>query len=281
MAKKIWKWLIHNYRVTIIDHESLLQRRAYITSRFSVLLLFGLLFAFLVGGSVSLVVFTGLREWIPGYTNPQLVQEVDTLRGKVLQLQRVVGDYETYLASISEIAGVDQKSLPTNQQSKPKSSISQTPANQPSFDVNPSLGSEPAGASAKEGKSKASLASTVFFRPSRGVLRYPFSLVNGHLGVDIITAKKENISSVADGFVLYTGFSAREGFVVLIDHGSGVISAYKNLGRLFVESGDFLGSGASIGIIGDQGENLKVSNLHFELWSAGKAVDPSHYINLN
>lgn len=271
------------FRLTVIDHESLLQKRVLITSRMGLLVILGFFVLLLVGGTASLVVFTPIREFIPGYTNPQLVQEVDTLRGRVQQLQRVVGDYETYLSSISEIAGVDRQNLP--QRPAAVNNIADAQATSPQ--ENPAQ-----GASAQAGDPQRHSAGNhlqhqrpvllpALMNPVRGMTGKAFKPETRHFGVDILASKSEEVKAVLGGYVMYSGYSAREGMVVSVNHGNGLITFYKNLSRLTVEAGDYVKAGAMLGNPAERGEDGQVSSIHFEIWSGGKALNPTEYLNLN
>mgnify|MGYP003296552701 FL=1 len=67
---------------------------------------------------------------------------------------------------------------------------------------------------------------------------------------------------------------------VALQHSGGYISVYGNLSELLVRRGQRVSSGSVIGSVGGSNdENITHSSeLYFELWRDGTAVDPERYI---
>jgi septal ring factor EnvC (AmiA/AmiB activator) len=67
---------------------------------------------------------------------------------------------------------------------------------------------------------------------------------------------------------------------IIIQHGEGYMSVYKQLGEVLVRKGQHIAAGTVIGRVGDiemAGEEQS-PELVFELWRNGTAVDPERYI---
>lgn len=93
-------------------------------------------------------------------------------------------------------------------------------------------------------------------------------------GLNIAGANGTAVTSAADGVVVYSGNEIGVfGGLVLIDHGSGWVTAYGHLGRLGVARGDKVSAGQSIGAVGDTGY-VTQPQLHFEIRKDRKPVDP-------
>ena len=283
MFRKLRIKLGRKFRLSIIDHESLKQTRVFIVSRLGMLIILGFSTSVLVGGTIAVFMYTPVRQIIPGYTNPALVQEVDTLRSRVATLQKMVGDYESYLNSISAIAGGGPNFPGRRQQSSVQPQDSPHPSGQ-------TEGAAPTRSSSidevtahqniekQEGKS---LSSITFFRPARGVLKNKFDLSTNHTGIDILTPADEIIKSMADGYVVFVGYSAENGNSVAVDNGGGIITIFKNLAHTYKVPGQFVNGGDPLGVAGTRGEKLAGHSLHLELWSNGSAVNPEKFIQLN
>ncbi|MDI6824269.1 MAG: peptidoglycan DD-metalloendopeptidase family protein [Bacillota bacterium] len=87
-----------------------------------------------------------------------------------------------------------------------------------------------------------------------------------HPGIDIAGEPGGAVRAAAPGTVKRV--SREEGWVVEIDHGGGVVTAYGNLGEAGVRRGRKVAAGQVIGKLGD------TAHLHFEVRVDGSAQDP-------
>ncbi|MCC4255074.1 MULTISPECIES: M23 family metallopeptidase [Sphingobium] len=93
-------------------------------------------------------------------------------------------------------------------------------------------------------------------------------------GIDIAAPVGTPIRASADGVVAYAGDKvAVFGGLVLINHGSGWVSAYGHASRVDVVRGQKVSKGQVIGLTGDTGYASK-PKLHFELRKDRAPVDP-------
>ena len=108
-----------------------------------------------------------------------------------------------------------------------------------------------------------------------------------HRGVDICVrggTEGKNIVAAADGTVISYGFNHWSmGNYIIIDHGSGLFTAYYHMQRLYAAQGDRVEQGQVIGLAGHTG-NTTGPHLHFEVRiSRGGAIqryDPMKFISL-
>ena len=120
-----------------------------------------------------------------------------------------------------------------------------------------------------------------FAPPVPGKLVGPFgrrSVINGqprnrHGGVDLRGAQGEPIKAPAEGRVALVQDSFFGGLIVLIDHGLGLVSAYRHLSQARVATGDLVKQGQIIGLVGKSGR-VTGPHLHYDLHLAGARVDP-------
>jgi murein DD-endopeptidase MepM/ murein hydrolase activator NlpD len=93
-------------------------------------------------------------------------------------------------------------------------------------------------------------------------------------GINIGGTLGTPVRASADGVVVYSGNEIGVfGGLVLIDHGSGWVTAYGHLGQLDVARGDMVTGGQAIGVVGDTGY-VTQPQLHFEIRKDRKPVDP-------
>ena len=81
--------------------------------------------------------------------------------------------------------------------------------------------------------------------------------------------------------MIFSEWTASTGYVIIIEHPYGLISAYKHNASLSKEQGDFVSAGEVIATAGNTGELTTGWHLHFELWSDGYSMDPENFIDFS
>ena len=117
-----------------------------------------------------------------------------------------------------------------------------------------------------------------FFNPVNGVISQEFDNENHH-GMDIVTKKNAVIKTCLPGVILYSAYTLKDGYVIIVEHEDNILSIYKHAQRILKKPGDFVKIGDPIGIVGDTGENSDGPHLHFELWKNLKPVNPEDFIH--
>ena len=98
-----------------------------------------------------------------------------------------------------------------------------------------------------------------------------------HKGIDIAATRGTPILATASGTVTFAGWSSGYGYLVKIDHGSGVETYYGHCSKLYVSAGDTVEAGDKIAAVGSTG-NSTGNHLHFEIRLNGKQVNPQKYV---
>ena len=117
---------------------------------------------------------------------------------------------------------------------------------------------------------------TVFFKPAKGIIANEFKANVGHFGIDILTSPSETVYSVLQGAVIFTAFTLKDEFVIVIQHANDYVSIYKNNSQLLKKLGDNVRAGEPIAIVGSS--DKAGTHLHFELWQKGFPLNPKNYI---
>jgi len=118
-----------------------------------------------------------------------------------------------------------------------------------------------------------------YFAPVSGIVTSPFDPSSGHYGVDIVAKDNEPVKAVAEGSVIFSGWSQEYGYTLIIQHKAGTISVYKHNSELLEREGSYVGAGNVIAIIGNTGELTDGPHLHFELWYNGNPVNPEEFVS--
>lgn len=117
-----------------------------------------------------------------------------------------------------------------------------------------------------------------FSVPVKGIVSQKFDLKN-HPAVDVVTTKNQTVLACLSGTVIYSGYTQKDGFVLIIDHANGYVSVYKHTKAVLKKSGSKVQLNDAIAIVGNTGENSSGPHLHFELWYNQSAVDPQIYMD--
>ena len=125
---------------------------------------------------------------------------------------------------------------------------------------------------------KLPIEGMLFFTPVKGVISQGYDPVS-HPFVDITAPAGSLISAIADGTVIYDGWSDETGYTIQLQHSNDIISIYKHNDKLLKKAGDKIKAGAPIALMGNTGSLSTGPHLHFELWHNGENLDPTQYIN--
>lgn len=273
--------LLHKYRLVILNEDTFEERFAIKLTRLNVFVILSILTILLIVGTTMLIAYTPLREYIPGYSSTLLKKQATALSYKTDSLQNVIAANEKYLESIKRVLTGDISAIEIN-----KDSIIEAAE----LDIN-QVTLEPSQEDLqlrekvdKEDKyslfeSATSRVSFVLFPPVNGTISESYNLEEKHFAVDIVVAKDTPIKAVSDGTVIFAEWTTQTGYVIIIDHGNGLISVYKHNASLTKEQGDLVKSGEVIAISGNTGELTTGPHLHFELWSDGYPIDPTTFID--
>lgn len=100
-----------------------------------------------------------------------------------------------------------------------------------------------------------------------------------HSGMDIATPKGTGVKATADGVVSFSGWSAGNGNLVVIEHGFGYSTLYAHNSSIIVNIGDKIKRGQIISYSGSTGYSTG-PHIHYEIWLNGKSVNPKKYLSV-
>jgi murein DD-endopeptidase MepM/ murein hydrolase activator NlpD len=279
--KRLARKLLHKYRLVILNEDTFEERFAIKLTRLNVFVIVSLLTIMLIIGTTMLIAYTPLREYIPGYSSTSLKKKATELNYKTDSLQQVIVANEKYLESIKRVLTGDIAAIEINKDSI----INAAELDITEEDLTPSQEDLRLRERVdKEDKyslfeSATSKVNFVLFPPASGAISDGYNLDEKHFAVDIVLTKDTPIKATADGTVILAEWTTQTGYVVIIDHGNGLISAYKHNASLTKSQGDLVKSGEVIAISGNTGELTTGPHLHFELWNDGYPIDPTTFID--
>ena len=273
--------LLRKYRLTIHNENKPDNVRGFYVS--PILLILSLFVAFmLVAGVLYLVViYTPVGSMLPGYVNKGEKDKIVTNSLRVDSLMHEIEKQDVYLANIRAIMDGDitLDSLKNSPQPVSNRDFSiETTELEAEFVKNweererYNLTSQAA--------SVAALQELNLFRPTKGEIITTFDPAADHYGVDIAEVAGESIVAIHDGIVVFSDYTANDGYTIALQHRENLISIYRNCYRLLKQVGDKVYGGEVIGTLSDgSGEEKGKKNfLHLELWHRSKPLDPNIYI---
>lgn len=273
--------LLHKYRLIVLNEDTFEEKVSFKLTRLNVFVVVTLAGIILIAGTTVLIAFTGLREYIPGYSSTALKQRAVELAYKADSLQTVVELNNQYLSSVKKVLSGDLKTADFN-----KDSLYVTDRPEPDEeDLRPSKeDSLLRDVVTQEDKynfleTATSKANYALFPPLKGPFSEKYNIKEKHFGVDIVASQNAPVKSVADGTVVFAGWTSETGNVIIIEHSYGLLSVYKHNASVIKEQGERVQKGEVIATAGSTGEFSTGPHLHFELWNEGRPVNPVDFID--
>ncbi len=113
-----------------------------------------------------------------------------------------------------------------------------------------------------------------FSMPVNGFISRGFNPTTGHMGIDIVAKIGTPIYAAAGGYVVFSDYTVKDGFMMIIGHSDGYITVYKHCSSLLKKARDIVLEGEIIALSGNSGEITTGPHLHFEIWKDGKPINP-------
>jgi murein DD-endopeptidase MepM/ murein hydrolase activator NlpD len=252
-------------------------------TQYNAFLLITFLVFFIIGATASLIAFTNLREFIPGYPDITMKRNILLSAIRLDSLEKELNLRDKYFENLSSIIAGNQpiSALALRDTTRNYNSITFRASPEDSAlraqvekddRYNLTLGSVAF-------ETAPSFAGLHFFPPVKGIVSGKFDPRSSHFGTDIVTKPNSPVEAALDGTVIFTGWTRETGFVIELQHSNNIVSVYKHNATLLKETGDLVRTGEAIAIVGDSGELYTSGpHLHFEIWYKGSPLDPEKHI---
>lgn len=273
--KRIYRGLQRNLKFSISNPQNFKEVWSFNSTGIrvvSLLILFFLIFSFVLAYFLGINFFSNEAKSIEREQLEAQTLQIDSLRHKIqaqenyiLVIRKIVSGeipVDSSLDSIpKELKEVDLSAIETKETNEEKA-------------ISKKVKSDLLTKNESQTTSKI----TYFANPVEGVISQSFDR-KSHVGIDIVTEKDKVVKSCLAGTVVYAGFTRKDGYLIVIDHGNKFLSVYKHNKRVLKKIGTKIQLGDPIAIVGDTGENSDGPHLHFELWLDQQPVDPIKYMN--
>ena len=278
---KITNKLLNKYRLVILNENTFEEQVSFKLTRLNVFVLFMITTFSLIVGTIFLIAFTPLREYIPGYSSTKLSNQANELSYKTDSILDAVTYNQKYYEAIKKVLKGEVSAESFNKDSVNK----EIKAQMSTANLNPSKEDLKLREEVAQ-KEKYSIPNSgdfdtefLFIPPVKGSVTSKFDYKTKHFAVDIAVDKDSPVKSASQGIVVFAEWSPETGNILILKHQSGLLSVYKHNSKLLKKQGDVVEAGEVIAIAGSTGELSTGPHLHFELWDKGAALNPLDYID--
>ena len=279
--KDFLKNLLNDYKVVVSNDHTFEEKLSFKASKIGVFVLTLVYSSILILFTISVIFFTQLREFVPGYSSSDLLARTVYLTQKVDSLEQQITLNNAFYKSIKDVLSGNTEELISREDLLVDSNLTTN-----SF-VSISTNSEDSILRKYiENEDKFNLTQNelivenkMFFSPIKGDITQGFNFEENHFAIDISADIGTPVKSVLDGKILFSEWSVDTGHVIIIDHGENIISVYKHNSKSLKEQNDFVQAGEVIAYSGNQGSLSSGPHLHFELWKNGTPINPEPLLN--
>lgn len=230
--------------------------------------------------AATIITFTPLRNYLPGYMNSEVRSQIVTNALRVDSLQQLVEKQTLYIMniqdifsgnvrvdtvhSIQDLTEIREDSLMARTQREEEFRRKYEEAEKYNLtSIDPEM---------------ADLMGIIFYRPTRGMISSRFDSDHRHFGIDIAANPNESVLATLEGIVILSTYTAETGYLIGVQHPQGFVSVYKHCDSLLKREGERVRAGEAIALVGNTGTLTTGPHLHFELWYKGRPVNPENYI---
>ena len=279
--KRYFRKLTHRYRMVLLNEDNFEEVGYMRLTRLNLIAVVGVIILLLVALVYVLIAYTSIREFIPGYPDAAMRQNIRHNAMKLDSLEYEQGIRDQYFENLKRIISGEMPENYMNDtteitqsheiaflRSRSDSLLRQQVEAEEHFRL--SVLEEEAG--------ERNLYDMHFFTPVNGIITRSFNPMEGHYGIDLVAAPNEVVKATLDGTVTMSTWTLETGYVIQIQHDFELISVYKHNAALFKSVGQKVVAGDAIAIVGNSGELTTGPHLHFELWHDRVRLNPVQYI---
>lgn len=277
--KAFWKNIKFKYKLTIINENTLEEIVGIHVSKLNGLsvLLSAVTVIFLI--TAVIIAFTPLKNYLPGYMNKEVREQVVTNALRADSLQWLMERQRMYIMNIQDIVSGSVKadsvhSIDSLTVVRSEELMERTQAE----DEFRKQYEESERYNLTSLDNAQAITGLMFVRPTRGMLSSEFDANKKHFGIDVAASPNESVLATLDGTVVLATYTADTGYLIQVQHAQNLVSVYKHCGILLKQVGDVVKAGEAIALVGNTGEKTTGPHLHFEIWNRGRALDPTKYI---
>ncbi len=231
--KPFWHNFKFKYKLTIINENTLEEVVGLHVSKLNGVSVLLTVFTLLFIIAALIVSFTPLRNYLPGYLNSDVREQIVNNALRADSLQQLVERQNLYIMNIQDIFKGEVKvdsvhsldSLTVVRSEELMERTAQEEEFRKQFEESEKY-------NLTNIQAEPDVDGLIFYRPTRGLLSSNFNPDERHFGVDIAANPNESVLATLDGTVVFGGYTAETGYVIGIQHNRDFISVYKHCGSL-------------------------------------------------
>lgn len=260
------------YRVVVTDqnyHEKL----SWNLSRTQLWTTVGLFVLVTMVLTACLILFTPLRQFVPGYTREELTHQIYSSRVQLDSLQNCL-EGQTVMLQLMQaaIAGKVNMTQATVMKDSLKdyTNVEYRRGKADSLLRREIEAADPYVVNAMQADDRKSLADNwLFYAPVTGKCLRAFD-PRSFTGIEVETRPNVPVKATMAGHVVYADWSPESGYVLVLQHENHLISIYARNTALLKMPGEYVEAGEAVAMTG--------TSLYFELWYNGFPMDPQNYV---
>ena len=280
----------HKHRFVVMDTDTFKEKFSFQLSGINLFVTIGVTIIVLIILTTVLIAFTPLREYIPGYTDTDMIEQTYVNARKIDSLEVMLSDKEWMIATMQAVlrgeqigsdaeVGINDSTSTLEQVTKAyrhskEDSLLRLDVEREDNRYQVKTNSKQVSTS----ESQQPVVTHLFFAPLKGNIAAPYNAAERHYGVDITAASNTPVNAAYSGTVIFATFTGDAGYVVALQHPGGVITVYRNNSALLKHQGDVVRAGEPIAYVGNGGKHELGPYLHLEVWVNGSPVNPEEYI---
>lgn len=283
-----WKNNLKNtYRLVISNDETFEEVSSYRLTLLNVYVLASTVVVVTAALVLSLIIFTPLKKYIPGYADFSASTEAIKMNRQIDEMDTQLRAQRLYTENFRKILVGDVQPPEENdfkEEEFPDSALNVVRIEEDEK-LRQEVELEESRAANRAGKGAVGreiveprLEQIHFTSPMSGEVSAGFMAEKKHFGLDISAPKNTAVKSTLEGVVISSDWTLETGNTIAIQHANNLVSFYKHNSKLLKSVGDVVKAGEAIAIIGNTGTLTDGPHLHFELWFRGKPVNPTDYV---
>ena len=264
------------YKVIVSNEETFEEIISLKTNNFQLFLFAFLYTIFVVILTTTIIFFTQVREYVPGYPSSDLLLSAAKITVKADSLERELALNAQFFSAIESVLRGDP-----NQTAQSILDDTLTQNDLGAAQIVAPIPQDSVLRAYVENQDKFNLTrnqllidSKSYYSPVKGVVTDGFDIEKNHFAVDVSVDIGTPVKAILAGTVLFSEWSVETGHVILLDHGENLISVYKHNSKILKSQNETVQAGEVIAFSGEEGALSSGPHLHFEIWKNGLPIDP-------
>ena len=286
--KPITDVIRHKHKFVVMDNDSFKEKLSFQLSGINLFVTVGAIVIVLIVLTTVLIAFTPLREMIPGYTDSEMVEQTYQNATRIDSLETQLAEQEWLIATMQAVMRGDEvveQTLAVDSTTNLQHLAVDYRHSREDSMLRAEVLREDSRYQVRQQRPSQNQADQapafmhLFFPPIHGTVQAAFSASERQYGIEVSAGGDQPVKAAYSGTVVYAGFAAEAGNIMVVQHPGNVISVYRNLSALLKHQGDVVRAGEPVAYAGSGTDKSRGPYLHFEIWISGTPVDPQTFIS--